>query len=62
LGGPFGGRGQARATASSEDAATDLESLKREADACTRNLERINARIAELEAPSQPTSGASQTT
>jgi prefoldin subunit 5 len=39
-----------------------LQSLKREAAAYTRNLERINARIAELEAASQSASDALETT
>jgi hypothetical protein len=56
------GRRQAYAAAPAMPGTGDLQSLKREAEACTQNLERINTRIAELEATSQSTSGETETT
>jgi hypothetical protein len=56
------GRRRAYAGTPVETAAGDLESLKREAEAAAQNLERINARIAELETAPQSASGESETT
>ena len=49
-GGQFAGRGQSVGAAPVATPTSDLEALRREAEACAQNLERINARISALEA------------
>ncbi|MEJ2638579.1 MAG: DUF5320 domain-containing protein [Desulfosarcinaceae bacterium] len=59
LGGPYAAGRQALARPPVEIAKTELETLKQEAEAYTQYLERIEARIAELEASSKASPKAS---
>jgi hypothetical protein len=61
-GGPYAGRRQTAAAPPIDTAPQDLEFLKREADAYALHLERIKARIAELETSEEASLDASPVT
>jgi hypothetical protein len=61
-GGPYAGRRQAYAAAPIDTTTTDLEFLKREAEAYAQDLERIKARIAQLEASPKASSASTEST